>query len=204
MRASCPLVGPCVGRRQCVQCPCPLRKHRYAIRKQPSNHNQASNQPTWVNLNVGHRAMAANVQRWLSDWPEAWRTGAAAMGDAPAPGPEDETASAPLRGRLSTPGPGGSGLTCTVCGIPAFASVDTQRAHFHLDWHRFNARRALRGQPAVSEPDFDALDDSGMPLHTAARCPNALLVLTNHLGVCLYVSVSHDRRLEPVWLRHGQ
>jgi hypothetical protein len=110
--------------------------------------------------------MAANAPRTLAlcEWPMAWRAGAAAVGTAGAAAPEpaqDESSSAPLQGRVAMPGCGSSGLTCTACSIPAFASVEAQRAHFHQDWHRFNARRTLRGQPAVSESDFDALDDDG-------------------------------------------
>ncbi|RIA92797.1 hypothetical protein C1645_764109 [Glomus cerebriforme] len=31
--------------------------------------------------------------------------------------------------------------TCFVCGITSFDSVEQQRAHYKLDWHRFNVKR---------------------------------------------------------------
>jgi len=50
------------------------------------------------------------------------------------------------------------GLTCTTCGVGSFASVTEQRHHFRSDWHRLNTRRALKGQPPLSEQAFDELD----------------------------------------------
>jgi hypothetical protein len=54
------------------------------------------------------------------------------------------------------------GPTCRACGIgvagaPGFASAEEQRRHFSLDWHRFNVKRRLAGQPPVGEPQFAAL-----------------------------------------------
>ena len=55
--------------------------------------------------------------------------------------------------------PSSGGLTCQVCGVAAFATLDAQRSHFRLDWHRYNARRALRALAPLTEQQFDDLDD---------------------------------------------
>ncbi len=54
------------------------------------------------------------------------------------------------------------GPTCIACGVgvggaPGFASAEEQRAHFSLDWHRFNVKRRAARQPPVSEDAFAAL-----------------------------------------------
>lgn len=54
------------------------------------------------------------------------------------------------------------GPTCIACGIgvgdaPGFASAEEQRAHFSLDWHRYNVKRRAARQPPVSEESFAAL-----------------------------------------------
>jgi len=53
--------------------------------------------------------------------------------------------------------------TCHLCGA-SFESAGDQRAHFRLDWHRFNVQRRARGQGPVDEDAFDLLvgaDDAG-------------------------------------------
>lgn len=54
------------------------------------------------------------------------------------------------------------GPTCIACGIgvggaPGFASAEEQRAHFSLDWHRYNVKRRAGRQPPVNEAAFEAL-----------------------------------------------
>lgn len=54
------------------------------------------------------------------------------------------------------------GPTCIACSIgvsgnPGFASAEEQRAHFSLDWHRYNVKRRAARQPPVSEDAFAAL-----------------------------------------------
>ena len=46
--------------------------------------------------------------------------------------------------------------TCHLCGV-SFENTSEQRAHFRLDWHRFNVQRRARGQAAVDEDAFDLL-----------------------------------------------
>jgi len=56
------------------------------------------------------------------------------------------------------PATGSRGLTCSTCGVASFTSVAEQRHHFRSDRHRLNMRRALKGQPPLSEQAFDDLD----------------------------------------------
>lgn len=51
-------------------------------------------------------------------------------------------------------------LTCLSCD-QAFATVDTFREHFRSDWHRYNAKRRLRGHQGVTEAQFEDLSDLG-------------------------------------------
>ncbi|GIM00643.1 hypothetical protein Vretimale_5511 [Volvox reticuliferus] len=58
-----------------------------------------------------------------------------------------------------------SGATCLTCGIgvncPGFSSSQEQRDHFKTDWHRYNVKRRLAKQPAVSEEQFDRIIEQG-------------------------------------------
>ena len=38
----------------------------------------------------------------------------------------------------------GSNTSCSTCGVD-FETVEDQRAHFKLDWHRFNLANKLKG-----------------------------------------------------------
>ncbi len=44
--------------------------------------------------------------------------------------------------------------SCSTCGT-TFESVEEQRAHFKLDWHRFNIANKLKGLKAISEEQFE-------------------------------------------------
>ena len=44
--------------------------------------------------------------------------------------------------------------TCSTCGV-TFESRDDQKAHFKLDWHRFNIANKLKGLKAISEDQFE-------------------------------------------------
>jgi len=46
--------------------------------------------------------------------------------------------------------------TCQTCG-EAFEELADQRQHFKLDWHRFNVKQKLKGEPVISEQEFDEL-----------------------------------------------
>ena len=52
---------------------------------------------------------------------------------------------------------GEANKAATSCGLclVAFDDVAHQRRHFRSDWHGYNARRALRGQPALGEDEFE-------------------------------------------------
>ena len=52
-----------------------------------------------------------------------------------------------------------STTSCSTCGI-SFDSIQEQREHFKLDWHRFNIANKLKGQKAVTEDQFEAEIDS--------------------------------------------
>ena len=118
----------------------------------------------------------------LLEWPKSWRTDAVAVGDHDAAtrlaglatttsdaADAVVTRSAATASSASTAS--AAGLTCLVCDVASFANVDSQRAHFRLDWHRFNVKRALRGSPPVSEEQFDDLDDgAGSNLVLFAAC----------------------------------
>ncbi|EFJ43803.1 hypothetical protein VOLCADRAFT_106637 [Volvox carteri f. nagariensis] len=54
-----------------------------------------------------------------------------------------------------------SGAVCLTCGIgvgcPGFSSPTEQREHFKTDWHRYNVKRRLVKQPAISEEQFERI-----------------------------------------------
>src|SRR3954453_20338289 len=58
-------------------------------------------------------------------------------------------------------------LTCLVCGITSFESIEQQRVHYKLDWHRFNVKRRAVGldlgksqfEP-TTEKEFEELMES--------------------------------------------
>ena len=52
-----------------------------------------------------------------------------------------------------------STTSCSTCGI-SFDSIQEQREHFKLDWHRFNIANKLKGQKAVTEDQFEAEIDN--------------------------------------------
>lgn len=48
-----------------------------------------------------------------------------------------------------------SNKSCSTCGV-TFDSTDEQRAHFKLDWHRFNIANKLKGNlKAITEEQFE-------------------------------------------------
>ncbi|KLU83410.1 ankyrin repeat-containing protein [Magnaporthiopsis poae ATCC 64411] len=46
--------------------------------------------------------------------------------------------------------------SCSLCTM-SFATVEDQRSHLRSDWHHYNLKLKLRGQQAVSEPEFEKL-----------------------------------------------
>lgn len=64
------------------------------------------------------------------------------------------------------------GATCQACGIgfglPGFASPAEQRSHFKTDWHRYNVRRRVAKQPAVTEAQFEQLLENGSEVRAGA------------------------------------
>ncbi|XP_078375747.1 LOW QUALITY PROTEIN: tRNA endonuclease ANKZF1-like [Oculina patagonica] len=46
------------------------------------------------------------------------------------------------------------GMSCSVCQV-VFESVEIQREHFKLDWHRFNLKQKLLDKPILSEDAFE-------------------------------------------------
>ena len=49
-----------------------------------------------------------------------------------------------------------SGLHCLSCQH-SFASREEQIDHYRLDWHRYNLKRRLKGQAAVSQEVFERI-----------------------------------------------
>lgn len=47
--------------------------------------------------------------------------------------------------------------SCRICGIPQFESVEKQREHVRLDWHRYNLKQQLLDKSAkpISEQQFE-------------------------------------------------
>lgn len=50
-------------------------------------------------------------------------------------------------------------LSCATCGGVKFESSEEQRQHFKLDWHRFNLKKRLDGDPAITEDQFEKILD---------------------------------------------
>jgi hypothetical protein len=48
---------------------------------------------------------------------------------------------------------------CQACHYDNFESFEEMKAHFKTDWHRFNLKRRIKNQPAVSEQHFEEMDD---------------------------------------------
>ena len=47
-----------------------------------------------------------------------------------------------------------SNKSCSTCGV-SFESTDDQRAHFKLEWHRFNIANKLKGLKTITEDQFE-------------------------------------------------
>lgn len=47
-----------------------------------------------------------------------------------------------------------SGMSCAMCKVD-FHSVEIQREHFKLDWHKFNLKQKLMGKTVLSEDAFE-------------------------------------------------
>lgn len=46
------------------------------------------------------------------------------------------------------------GMSCSICQV-TFDSVEIQREHFKLDWHRFNLKQKILDKPIMSEEAFE-------------------------------------------------
>ncbi|ORZ40919.1 hypothetical protein BCR44DRAFT_34743 [Catenaria anguillulae PL171] len=57
--------------------------------------------------------------------------------------------------------------SCHVCGR-MFADLLAQRAHFRSSWHTANLQRKMRGEAALTEQEFLALDQSASTSNTTA------------------------------------
>jgi len=54
----------------------------------------------------------------------------------------------------SNPTEGHAKLTCIACRLE-FTSFDSQREHYHTDWHRYNLKRKVANLPPVTLQNFD-------------------------------------------------
>lgn len=50
--------------------------------------------------------------------------------------------------------------SCSCCSVK-FTNAVAQRAHFKLDWHRYNIKRQLAGLSPVREEAFSIIADEG-------------------------------------------
>ena len=50
--------------------------------------------------------------------------------------------------------------SCGLCGVNS-TTVEEQRAHVRSDLHRFNLKRRIAGQTAVSEAEFEKMLEGG-------------------------------------------
>jgi len=48
--------------------------------------------------------------------------------------------------------------SCSYCQVQ-FESVEDQRLHYKLDWHRYNLKQSIAGKNAISEEQFDKILD---------------------------------------------
>jgi hypothetical protein len=51
-------------------------------------------------------------------------------------------------------GAGLKGIGCTLCNASSFADVVEQRAHYRLDWHRYNVKAKLMNKLLLGEKEF--------------------------------------------------
>ncbi|XP_044526703.1 ankyrin repeat and zinc finger domain-containing protein 1 isoform X2 [Gracilinanus agilis] len=51
-------------------------------------------------------------------------------------------------------------MFCSAC-VQSFQSRQDQREHYRLDWHRFNLKQRLKGQPSLSVHEFEKQSCSG-------------------------------------------
>lgn len=75
--------------------------------------------------------------------------------------PVTDVSSTPTTEASSQSHDGGAGVivgsqSCSLCTM-SFATVEDQRSHLRSDWHHYNLKLKLRGQQAVSEPEFEKL-----------------------------------------------
>merc|ERR1719234_257067 len=49
-------------------------------------------------------------------------------------------------------------MQCSYCQA-RFQSVEEQRLHYKLDWHRYNLKQSLSGRPSVTEERFEKVLD---------------------------------------------
>ena len=61
---------------------------------------------------------------------------------------------------------GATASECNSCHV-TFADRAEQVTHYHLDWHRYNLKRRLRGFPHVTQAKFE--EEAG-ELHTYITC----------------------------------
>lgn len=67
----------------------------------------------------------------------------------------------------------GGSTACSLCGL-TFSSVEEQRNHTRSDLHGYNLKQKLKGQPTVSENEFERLlggDACRFCLETSAEIP---------------------------------
>ena len=66
---------------------------------------------------------------------------------------EPEDVSEPVPAPVEAPA---SSRSCSYCQVQ-FESLEDQRDHFKLDWHRYNLKQSLAGKKAISEEAFEAV-----------------------------------------------
>ena len=64
-----------------------------------------------------------------------------------------DEASEPVAAPVEAPA---SSRSCSYCQVQ-FESLEDQREHFKLDWHRYNLKQSLAGKKTISEEAFEAV-----------------------------------------------
>lgn len=69
---------------------------------------------------------------------------------------------------------GAAAFACMACAV-SFTTSEAHKAHYKLDWHRYNLRRKVAGLAPVDQGDFDrrlaaAMGTNAPKAEFQARC----------------------------------
>jgi hypothetical protein len=96
------------------------------------------------------------------DLPENLLATLSQKGDQQSPSPSPSAPQSSSSIRQDHEQPPSNATSCTLCSVTSKTVAD-QRLHARSDLHRFNLKRKIRGEPPVTETEFEALID-GKPI----------------------------------------